>query len=143
MGNWRTVHIDGTIDQAQVDAARKACFNDWDITADQPYHALTYSKQPSLCGLHEWPTTRINAVGNCAERDFSVADVAEALRVVQQAAPSFRAKVHCGGEYEEVACVATINVTGAGVSVDAPEVLELPGISEDQMMGRLFKALRR
>ena len=133
MGNWRTVHIDGTIDHEQVDAARKACLH--------TYHALSYGEQPSLCGLHEWPSARINAVGNCAERDFSVEDVAEALRIVQQAAPSLRVKVHCGGDYEDKTCVATINVTDTGVSVDPPEVSEIPEISQAQIMGRLFAAL--
>lgn len=142
MGNWRTVHIDGTIDHEQVDAARKACLHNWESDADdQPYHALSYGEQPSLCGLHEWPSARINAVGNCAERDFSVEDVAEALRIVQQAAPSLRVKVHCGGDYEDKTCVATINVTETGVSVDPPEVSEIPEISQAQIMGRLFAAL--
>jgi|SRR5690606_6725125 hypothetical protein len=144
MGNWRTVHIDGSIDQSQVDAARKACLHDWESNADdQPYHALSYSKTPSLCGLHEWPATRINVVGNCAERDYSVEDVAEALREVQKAAPSLQAKVHCGGDYENKACVATITVAAGQVTVGTPEVREIPEINQDLMMGRLFQALRR
>ena len=144
MGNWRTVHIDGSIDQAQVDAARKACLSDWDSNADdQPDHALTYGKTPSICGLHEWPSARINVIGNCAERDFSVEDVAEALREVQKAAPSLQAKVHCGGDYEDKTCVATITVADGHVAVGAPEVRELPEISQAQMMGRLMQAMRR
>lgn len=112
MGNWRTVHIDGSIDESQVKAARDACLYDWDFDAqdnDDLPHALSYGKTPSLCGLHEWPASRINVVGNLYERDCGVDSVAEALRHVAKAAPSLRVKVHCGGEYESTNCVATIH----------------------------------
>lgn len=105
---------------------------------------ITRSRTPSsrLCAAcmsgHQVEST---AVGNCAEGDFSVEDVAEALRIVQQAAPSLRVKVHCGGDYEDKTCVATINVTETGVSVDPPEVSEIPEISQAQIMGRLFAAM--
>lgn len=146
MGNWRTVHIDGSIDESQVKAARDACLYDWDFDAqdnDDLPHALSYGKTPSLCGLHEWPASRINVVGNLYERDYGVDSVAEALRHVAKAAPSLRVKVHCGGEYESTNCVATITVSDGEVTVGEPEVSEIPGINQDVMMGRLFAALHR
>lgn len=142
MGNWRTVHIDGTIDREQVEAARKVCLQDY-MSDDCDWHALAYSETPSICGLHSWPDSRINAVGNCAERDFTVEDVAEALRKVAAAAPSFKAKVHCGGDYESTECIATITVADGSVTLGDPECAELPQISQAQMMGRLFAAMQR
>lgn len=144
MGNWRRVHIDGTLDPAQVEAAHRACLYEWgkfDPASNLP-HALSYSLQPSLCGLHEWPASRIKVVGNLYERDYCVESVVEALRIVLAAAPSLRAKVHCGADWESAECVATLTVSDQGVSSGPPEIDALPEISMNQMADRLFDALR-
>lgn len=141
MGNWRTVHIDGTLDEAQVEAARKACLSDWN-KSDAPYHALCFSPRGSLCGINDWPATRMSVIGNCYERDFSVEDIADALRDIVKVAPSLAVKVHCGGDHEDKTCVATIVVANGEVAVGPPEARELPDISQAQMLGNFFRAIQ-
>ena len=144
MGNWRTVHIDGTIDPAQVEAAHRACLYEWGAfdPASKLPHALSYSQQPSLCGLHEWPAPRIKVVGNLYERDYSVDDVAEALRIVAVAAPSLRVIVHCGDDWESQKCIATITVNQGSVTNGPPLIDALPEISLSQIADRLFDSLK-
>jgi len=143
MGNWRAVNIDGTIDPAQVAAARKACLSDYRAAGEQPYHALAFSPPGSLCGIDEWMAPRMNVTGNCYERDFEVEDIAEALRIVQKAAPSLNVKVHCGGDYEDKKCVATITAADGAVTVGPPEVETLPEQSEGDMTLRMMKLISR
>jgi hypothetical protein len=67
MGNWMTVNIIGTCAPAEVRALRDACFagDDWGN-----FHPLCWFKQPSVCGLGQWPAESMNISGNLAERGY-------------------------------------------------------------------------
>lgn len=139
MGNWRTVQIIGTCDKADLDALKGA------VTVGDDYegfHCLCYCG-PSICGLGNWPAETINAIGNLAERDYSVDSVADALRDLVTAAPSLNVKIHCGGDWEDRTCIATLIAGGGSVTVAEPEIAELPEISQAQMADNFFACLRR
>jgi hypothetical protein len=141
VGNWRTVHIDGTCDEAQVAALKKACAYGDDY---ENFHCLSYhATRPSLCGLFDWPKTRIHSTGNLAERDFGVDDVVEQLQKLVAVAPSLRIKVHCGADWEEKHCIATVTVAGGQVTRGDPEIETLPEMDTSQMMGRMFMTMAR
>ena len=146
MGNWRTVNIVGTMTATHAAALRRLL--DWgDYTnRDVPLDAecLSFSTtHPGLCGLGDWPAAVISRCGNLHERNYSVEDVATALRVLVQHAPTMLLKVHCGGEYESDECVATISVGEGLVVVGEPEVAKIEGPSLQQMHGNLLRNLMR
>lgn len=139
MGNWRTVHLIGTIDPAEVEAVRAH------VTVDRATYAnfgpLTITD--GLCGLGDWPAEHIDVSGNLAERDYSVNDIAEALQSLATVAPSLRLKVHCGDDWESEECIATLTAAGGQVREGPPEVATVTGVSEGVMMVRLFTAITR
>lgn len=148
MGNWRTCRITGTMTAA--DAARLRELLDWgDYVSDRhdvPHKAecLSFSSAtPGLRGLGAWPAERMDRCGNLHERDYSVQDVAEALRVLVRLTPSMLLKVHCGGEWESDECVATISVGEGLVAVGKPEVAKIAGPPESQMLDNLMIDLLR
>lgn len=150
MGNWRTVNITGSI--AEADAATLRDLLDYgDIMSErsrhawsQPYACLLYSSHsPGLCGLGAWPAPVVSRCGNLAERDYSVEDVAEALRALVLVAPSMLLQVHCGGEYESDECVATISVGEGLVRVGKPQQATVAAPPEEQMMGNFLANLTR
>lgn len=118
MGNWRVVEIVGAIASEDIGVAREFVNTgeDWDR-----FHPLCYYG-PLVCGLGDWVYENVRAVGNLAERDYLVEDVASTLRELATLAPSTRLKAHCGGEYESFTCVATITVSDGEVTVGPPEV---------------------
>lgn len=83
------------------------------------------------------------AAGNLYERDYSVDDVAKALFNLQSVARSMQLRVHCGGDYENETCVATITVADGRVSVGDPEVPTVAPVSDDVTAGRLLNALTK
>ena len=124
MGNWRTVTITGSIGVQDVAAARRYIELGNDPANWGGFHCLCWPG-PSLCGLGRWiPPAggKIRAVGNLAERNYDINDVAEALRHMVTLAPSLELKVHCGGDYESDTCVATVTVHAGEVSVGPAEV---------------------
>ncbi len=136
MGNWRTVQIIGTCSEQDLPALRKATEKEenWDN-----FHCFTRSA--SICGLSvDWPREKMSETGNLAERDYTVNDVADKLRELVGVAPSLQLKVHCGGEYEDGSCVATITVGSGDVSIGKPEV-PVVVISEAQVMGSMMKLM--
>lgn len=151
MGNWRTVHVVGTM--SAVDAATLRRTLDWGdymsvsrAERDMPpeVECLSFSTvMPGLCGLGAWPAERMDRSGNLHERDYSVADVHRALEALVHLTPSMLLKVHCGGERESLECVATISVGEGLVVTRPPEVEKITGPSEDQMLGNLFTNLYR
>jgi len=137
MGNWRTVNLRGTLSAEDVEAARdhlrvKAGWSN--------FGPLSFGLG-GICGLGDWVRQSINSDGNLAERDYSVESVADQLREVVAVAPSLALKVHCGGDYEGVSCIATVTVADGEVSVGDPEVDVVNPISEDAIKGRLFGAI--
>lgn len=83
------------------------------------------------------------ACGNLAERDYTVADVAEVLVELAGLAPSLRVKVHCGGDNETTGCVATIAVADGTVVVGPVEVPQVAPVTDEQARGRLLSHLTR
>jgi hypothetical protein len=146
VGNWRTVNVVGTMSEADAATLRDLLDYgpDYMNRVDSRYACLAFSSHsPGLCGLGGWPAATMDRSGNLAERDYSVEDVAEALRALVQAAPSMLLKVHCGGEYESEDCIATISVGEGLVRTGKPEVEKIAGPSEAQMMGNLMTNLMR
>lgn len=147
MGNWRTVNIVGTMSPQDAQALRahlgypgywKDVDND---PAWQRFGPLSFCKdQPSLCGVNDWPAPVMDRAGNLAERDYSV-DVVKTLRELLTVAPSMGLKVHCGGEYESLECVATVTVSGGVVTVGPPEIPELKPMSDEQGQLNMLRAL--
>jgi len=137
MGNWRTVNVVGSVAPAEVPALRARLTydmhgDDWGGFGPLSFDPAT----PGLCALGDWVRPVVSACGNLAERDYSVADVAEVLAELAQLAPSLRLKVHCGDDFESTACVATITVGGGGVAVGPPEVAEVRPAGEGQVLAR-------
>lgn len=144
MGNWRSVNIVGTCDAAEVEKLKAACLFDFDKPGEgkwDSWHCLSWSPRPSLCGLNDWVSERISAIGNLAERDYSVEDVAATLLKLVAVAPSLKIKVHCGGDYEDKKCINTIIVAGGIVTVGAPEVETLMEISQAAFNGNFLRAI--
>lgn len=138
MGNWRTVRIIGKVAQSEVKALKEACTPN---EKHENYHCL--SIEEGLCGLGDWVDEEMDVGGNLAERNFDVEDVASVLEELVKAAPSMSLKVHCGGDYEDTKCVATITVRDNKVEIGEPEVEFVVGASKDEMTGRLYKAMLR
>lgn len=153
MGNWRTVNIAGEMsaEHASVllDLLDYGDYGDdegerWGRVWGAPYACLSFSRsRPGLCGLGAWPAAKMNRAGNLAERDYSVEDVAGALRALVPTAPSMLLKVHCGGDWESDECVATVSVGEGLVVVGKPEVATIDGPSEAQMHANLMRNLLR
>jgi hypothetical protein len=145
MGNWRTVNIVGTMSAEHAARLREALdYGDYTLTGKMPpgVDCLAFSSvHPGLCGLGAWPAETMNRCGNLHERDYSVEDVAAALRVLVECAPSMLLKVYCGGEYESETCVATISVGEGLVVVGKPERETVDTPSDDQVLGNLYRNL--
>jgi hypothetical protein len=145
MGNWRTVNIVGTMSAEHAARLREALdYGDYTRMGKMPpgVDCLAFSSvHPGLCGLGAWPAETMNRCGNLHERGYSVEDVAAALRVLVESAPSMLLKVHCGGEYESETCVATISVGEGLVVVGKPERETVDTPSDDQMLGNLYRNL--
>jgi len=147
MGNWRTIQIVGTCDRAEVAKLKEAIAFDYvDPKYYGKFHCL--SNTGGIAGLGDWAGEHINRVGNLAERDYSVVDVAEQLKALAAVAPSLKLKVHCGGDYEDRGVVATITVDGAAIAgglvvIEPPEIESLPDIPQEQMRNNFVNALLR
>jgi hypothetical protein len=147
MGNWRTVNVVGTMSQGDADGLRRVLergddpfYRYW----GKPFACLSFcSARPGLAGLGDWPAAEVSRCGNLAERDYSVEDVAEALRDLVRLAPSMLLLVHCGGDWESDVCVATIHVGEGLVAIGTPMVEKVIGPSESQMLGNLATNLLR
>lgn len=139
MGNWRTVHVTGQCATAHVPALRRFLGADY---ADDNWGCL---HNGGICGLQNWADESIDAVGNLAERDFTVEDVAEEVRkIIRDVAPSLRVRIDCGGDWETLSCVATVLTDEDGtVRVSDPMVAAIPEISKTQIQRGLLDALRR
>ena len=144
MGNWRTVNIIGTMSAEHAALLRDLLDEGPDYARgwDQDYACLTFSRaRPGLGSLGTWPAEQMSARGNLSERDYSVEDVAKALRALVEVAGSMLLKVHCGGEYESDECVATISVGEGLVVTGKPEIATIDGPSHDQVREHLFRNL--
>jgi hypothetical protein len=150
MGNWRTVHVTGTMSADHAAALRRLLdLGDYTQMPDGyldglDVYCLAFSTvRPGLCGLGDWPAERMDRSGNLHERDYTVADVHRALEALVRIAPSMLLKVHCGGEYESDECVATISVGEGLVVTGPPEAGKIAGPPEEQMLANLRANLLR
>lgn len=132
MGNWRTVRIVGTCPSGQVEELAKQVIPRSDYANFGP---LTFTS--SLCGLPMWAAEKIEAVGNLAERDYEPDDIAEHLLQMAHDVPGLKVKVHCGGEYEDNKCVATVILENEHAEVAPPEIELVGSISQEQMVNNL------
>ena len=142
MGNWMTVQIIGSCAKDDVPALTKEVKYDLhDINIDQEFYCLTSCG--GLCGLPLWPAEAINAVGNCAERDYTPESVKSNLEAFAKIAPSLEVKVHCGGDYETKEVIATVTLEKGKATIGKPEIENLPNPPEGQMAANLMGFLGR
>jgi hypothetical protein len=139
MGNWRTVHIQGTCGAGDVPALRE--FLDLDFAADD-WGCL---HSGGLAGLQNWAGETIDVVGNLGERGFDPDDVATELRkIIDSVAPTLRVKVDCGDDFESLTCVATVIVgEDSTVAVVPPSVASGPEIDPAALQDRFLRAITR
>lgn len=138
MGNWRTVHIIGSCDPAEIGALEeRLCVDYMGDDGFENWGPLSWSPSGSLCGVNSWVAPTMNTVGNLAERDYVPEDVADELRRLVEVAPSLTLLVHCGDDWESTECVATIVVAGGNVTVEDPQVNHLREVTQDESMARV------
>ncbi len=148
MGNWRTVHITGTMSKQDAIAVYEYLgYRDYRYRqprdpAIEHFGPLSFNRDsPSVYGLNAWPAPEMDRIGNLAERNYDIKDVVDALRELLPIAGSMLLKVHCGGDHETRTCVATIYVGEGLVAIGKPEVEEIGDISEEQVLTNLYRAL--
>ena len=128
MGNWRRVHIQGSCDYSEIQILKSAIT--YNRNTLEGFHCLVNG---GICGLPNWASESINAVGNLAERDYDEFDIEEALLEISVKVPSLSVKVHLGNDNESNDCVNTIILNNGSVEIKDPEVSKIPEISESQM----------
>jgi hypothetical protein len=120
------VTITGEVAEAEVAALRAALTYDaatGQTTAGSEWGPLSFDPlHPGGAGLGDWPAPTISATGNLSETDLGPEHVAAHLRQLVGVAPSLNVAVHCGGDWETPACVATVTAAGGVVSVGPPQV---------------------
>lgn len=136
MGNWTTVHISGMCDKKDLPALKKAIDKGNDY---ENFHCLCNTG--GLCGIGDWVNEDISVVGNLAERDYGQDDIKDKLQDLAKIAPSLTLKVHVGGDYESLDCVATVVCAEGEVNINSPEINKLPSIPQGQIHGNLMMAL--
>lgn len=131
MGNWRTVHLQGSVSVDDHPALVKYLHEGYESSEWGCLHS------GGLGGLQNWAREHAEdergrvkfwSFGNLGERDFTPEDVAaEIRRIKDQVAPSLIVRVDCGGDYEDLTCVATVLVgEDDSVAVLPPMVGWLP-----------------
>lgn len=136
MGNWRSVWLKGTCGKEDVEALAEACEVKDGLGG---FHCLSATE--GLGGLGDWPEEDIDAVGNLAERDYSVESVRRKLVDLVKVAPSLDLFVHCGGEHEDKTCVATVLAKDGEVKVLEPGVESIPEMTQADHAARVRFAL--
>lgn len=142
MGNWRTVYITGVCPEDELKGLTDALYAG---AGYENFGPLCWMDTLGICGLGKWPAAKISRVGNLAERDYSVKQVAEHLtKVVELSkATGLNIKIHCGDERESDKCIATIVCEGGKVEVKDPEIETIPDIPEEQIKSNLFETFRK
>lgn len=139
MGNWRRVQIVGTCDSTEVAALRKAITMDTRNLKD--FHCLLNA---GMAGLPNWAAKEISAVGNLAERDYEPEHVRRTLEQLATVVPSLNVVVHCGGDYEDDTCIASVVLVHGKATVEPPRIEQLPEneITEERVMASLRMWIR-
>lgn len=138
MGNWRTVNITGSIDPSEV--AELVDYLTWDQRSD-PHRLGPLTISPAIFTLDTWPAPEVNAHGNLFERDYTPQDVADQLHTLTGVAPSMDLVVHCGGEHEDLTCVATITVKAGRVKLWPPQVKTVQAMTKDEIVAAALQFL--
>jgi len=99
------------------------------------------SMTEGLCGLGNWIQHKPNAVGNLAERDYGVDDVKAEMEVIAKKWPKVELTIHCGDEYEDSKCIATLILKDGVVQECNPQVDTLPDMSQEMIEGRMRYAI--
>lgn len=137
MGNWRRVRIQGTCDSQDLDALQHAIAYHDD---GDNFHCLT--NVHSICGLNNWAAMDIFAEGNLAERDFTVEDVADQLKILADQVPSLNITVHCGDDYEALNVIASVVLAYGVVTIHPPQIQQLDtSQDEHQFTSNMIHAL--
>jgi len=139
MGNWRRVQIKGSVSVEDQPALAH-----WINIGDEydRFHCLCQPGPGGICGLGPWgDVAEINALGNLAERDFTITDVVEAFEEAVNVAPSLDVLCHVGNDHEANDCVGTVAVKGGRVVKVGAMVEEIPEIDTASLRGRMFDTL--
>ena len=142
MGNWRTVHIHGRVDEKDVDKLRGVLYCAKETEDSWDYLPLAWHENHSICGINDWVGNgTINVVGNLNEKDVTNEEVVAHCFTIANMFPSASFKIDMGGNYENLDCVATVIVENGTARIVAAEVEKIPDISADAIRGRLMTAL--
>ena len=147
MGNWRTVRIIGTCNADEVAPLREELMSyerirRLPVSQWGDFHCGPLTISNGIMGLGDWTGERIDAHGNLFERDYSVEEVAWQLTELAKVAPSLAVKVHCGGDYEDTRCVATITLQDGAATIGEPEVKDVGDLVGDgDFSERVMRAL--
>jgi len=140
MGNWRTVMILGEIPEKYL-KEMKAYFT-YDYMKDEnvgEWNCLSITE--GIAGLGNWIQRSPNAVGNLAERDYSVDSVKDVMKMIGEKWPDVKLTIHCGGESESDTVVNTLELKDGKVKKMKPKIETLPGMNEELMESRLKYAI--
>jgi hypothetical protein len=146
MGNWRTVRIVGTCNAEDVPALQReitAYLRARNRPVEEWGHIGPLSHGGGICGVPDWAAPRIAAHGNLFERDYTPEDVAHDLEHLATVAPSLAARVHCGGDYEDTACVATVTLVAGEAAVGPPLVEDVGGFEDGELAARTIVAIAK
>lgn len=135
MGDWRAVQIEGTCGAEDVVALRKHLAVGFEDERWGPLH------NGGISGLPNWADAEIDACGNLGERGYTEECVRDELLKMSAIAPSLDVKVHCGGEDEDVECVATVTLSSGQADVGEPEVDSVATASPEQMRANMMSQL--
>jgi len=137
MGNWRTVQIEGTCAATDIAALRQYLAAGCEDPRWGPLHC------GGACGLPNWADEEINVCGNLGERGFTPEDLRDELLKLCGVAPSLAVDVHCGGDYEDTKCVATVHLErGRSVVLD-PQIEAVGQPSPEQIEQQVMAMLQK
>jgi len=105
------------------------------------FNCLTITN--GLCGLGNWVKPVVNAVGNLAERNYTVESVANVLKLIAEKWDGVELTIHVGGDYESDECIATVILKNGKVDILPPQIEKLPELDEDIIIDRLMSQLMR
>jgi hypothetical protein len=144
MGDWRTVHLEGSIDETDVEKLRTRLIYDYHNTdLNQTFSCLGWSPQASLCGLNEWVKPgAFEAVGNLHERGYDVEDVATEVRILAALAPSLRLVIDVGGAYESEDVEATVLIGEDRTVAVLPPRIEKGNIPDSVLAANAVQAIQ-
>lgn len=140
MGNWRRVHVVGRVGDP-VDGMKLYELLEFDYTdpaADWDKFGPLSSTGGGMSLFNMGRRAEFSLVGNLAEREYEVSDVADHLRSLAKACPSLECMVHVGREWESNIVEATVTAQDGAVEVREPMATEIPTVSQDQFLGSML-----